>query len=250
MRNKSNKDLKIALILINASAMVLVLLIQGLSPFAACWAQSPEVKTSYPVMAPLNQYLIQDTAAEIALARSAAPPSISEKAEVLVLERSGYSIAVKGTNGFVCIVERSWTVPSDDPEFWNPNVRAPICYNPQAATTYLPFDLMKTKLVLAGKSKTEISRAIESAFEKKKLPALKSGAMCYMMSKQQYLNDEGKKWHPHLMFFLPGKAAESWGANLPGSPVLAMYDSQVQATVFMVWAGNWSDGTPVPPIVQ
>ena len=241
---------RIELVLSNAGVLVLVTFIQVLLAMANCRSQSQEEEAAYPVMAPLNQYLIEDKASEIALARSAAPPSISDRAEVMVLEPTGYTIAVKGTNGFVCIVERSWTVPTDNPEFWNPKVRAPICYNAQAARTYLPFDLMKTELVLAGKSKMEIARAIASAFDKKELLALEPGAMCYMMSKNQYLNDEGKRWHPHLMFYLPGEVAGNWGANLPGSPILAAYDRQVEATVFMVWVGKWSDGTPAPPVLH
>lgn len=229
---------------------VFVLFIQILTAFTICRAQAREAETSYPVMAPINQYLMQDTVAEIALARSAAPPSVSGKAEVMVLGPNGYRVAVKGTNGFICIVERSWVVPADNPEFWNPKVRAPICYNPLAAKTYLPFDMMKTELVLAGKSKTEIVQAIVSAFETKKLPAIMPGAMCYMMSRQQYLNDVGKSWHPHLMFYLPGKSEESWGANLPDSPVIAAYDSQSQATIFMVWVRQWSDGTPAPSMAS
>jgi len=243
---KTVTGIKIKLLFSNPGFMVLVLFIQVLSAFAICRAQAQEGETSYPVMAPLNQYLIQDTAAEIALARSAAPPSVSGKAEVMVLGPKGYRIAVKGTNGFVCIVERSWVIPTDDPGFWNPKVRAPICYNPLAAKTYLPFDIMKTELVLAGKSKTEIAQAIGSAFDTKMLPAITPGAMCYMMSRQQYLNDLGKCWHPHLMFYLPGKSEESWGANLDDSPILAGYDSQSQATIFMVWVSKWSDGTPAP----
>jgi len=233
-----------------ARLMVLILFIQFILTFAVCFAQTQEGKTSYPVMAPLDQYLIKDKADEIALARSAAPPSVSGKAEVMVLGRKGYTVAVKGTNGFVCIVERSWTIPTDDPEFWNPKMRAPICYNPQAAKTYLPFDIMKAELVLAGKSKTEIAETIASAFDKKKLPAITPGAMSYMMSKQQYLNDQGKSWHPHLMFYRPGKLEEDWGANLQGSPVIASYDSQLHTTIFMVWVGKWSDGTLAPPLVH
>jgi hypothetical protein len=241
-------ETKIDLMLNNAKLIALaLLLIQVISPWTTSLAQVRNEKTPYPVMAPLNQYLM-DKNAEIALARSAAPPSISDNAEVLVLEGTGYTIAVKGTNGFVCIVERSWTLPTDDPEFWNSKLRAPNCFNPQAARTYLPFDLMKTKLVLEGKSKSEIKRAIASAFDKKELPAIEPGAMCYMMSKQQYLNDEGKSWHPHLMFYLQGKEAKSWGADLPDSPVMSGYDSQVGATIFMVWVGKWSDGTLAPPI--
>ncbi len=237
-------------VLSNASIMVFALFVQVLLASATCWAQSQGEKSSYPVMAPLDRYLTPDETAEIALARSAAPPSISDKAEVMVLERTGYTTPVKGKNGFVCIVERSWGTSTDDPEFWNPRVRAPICFNAAAAKTFLPIYLMKTGLVLAGQSKKAIAQAISSAFDNGKLPSLEPGAMCYMMSKQQYLNDEGKRWHPHLMFFVPGVAARSWGANLPGSPVLASNDPQERATVFMVLVGKWSDGTPAPPVVH
>ena len=187
-----------------------------------------------------------DGNSEIALARSAAPASISDVAEVMVLGRKAYATAVKGSNGFLCLVERSWGAATDDPEFWNPKVRSPICFNPAAARTFVPIFLTKTKLVLAGKSKTEIVQAIASALNKKELPALEPGAMCYMMSKQQYLNDRDMSWHPHLMFFVPGNAAKSWGANLPGSPVIAADDPEERATIFMVRAGNWSDGTLAP----
>jgi hypothetical protein len=67
-----------------------------------------------------------------------------------------------------------------------------------------------------------------------------------MMSKQQYLSDHDKSWHPHLMWFVPGDAAKSWAANLPGSPVLAADDPEDRMTIFLVWVGNWSDGTPAP----
>lgn len=203
-------------------------------------------KASYPVMAPLDQYLIPDESAEIALARSAAPASISNAAEVMVLRRDGYSNAVKGSNGFVCIVERSWANTTDNSEFWNPKVRAPQCFNPPAARTVLPTFLMKSKLVLAAKSKAEITATIASAQEKKELPALAPGTMTYMLSKQQYLNDGSISWHPHVMFYASGDAEKSWGANLPGSPVMAAYDSEQRVTTFFVWAGEWSDGTPGP----
>ena len=162
----------------------------------------------------------------------------------MVLGRKGYSTAVKGTNGFLCFVERSWGAATDEPEFWNPKVRSPICFNPPAARSFAPIFLMKTKLVLAGKSKAEIVQATASAFDRKELPALESGAMCYMLSKRQYLSDQGMSWHPHLMFFVSGDAAKSWGGNLPGSPVLAADDPEERATIFLVWVGKWSDGTP------
>jgi hypothetical protein len=231
----------------NVRIMALALVVPIFSSWPAC-AQAQVAKAPYPIMAPLDQYLISDENAEIALARSAAPASISNAAEVMVLRRDGYETAVKGSNGFVCIVERSWANTTDDPQFWNPKVRAPHCFNSPAASTSLPFFLMKSKLVLAGKSKAEIAAAIASALEKKELPALAPGTMVYMMSKQQYLNDTGKSWHPHVMFYASGDAEKSWGANLPGSPVMAAYDSEQRVTTFFVLTGEWSDGTPGPPM--
>lgn len=227
---------------ITALAFVIPILFLGL----AC-ARAQAAKASYPAMAPLDQYLMQDEKAEIALARSSAPASISDAAEVIVLRRDGYATAVKGSNGFVCVVERSWAKPTGDSEFWNPKIRAPNCFNPAASMTFLPIFLKKTKLVLEGKSEAQILAATTSALETKELPALAPGAMCYMMSKQQYLSDGGLSWHPHLMFFVSGDAVKSWGANLPGSPVIAGDDPEERATVFMVLTGAWSDGTPGPP---
>jgi hypothetical protein len=201
---------------------------------------------SYAAMAPLDQYMIPDRASEIALARSAASKSISDAAAVLVLTRDGYTAAMKGTNGFVCMVQRSWAAATDFPEFWNSKIRAPICYNAPAARTYLPIVLMKAKLVVAGKSKAEIAQAVKSGLDSKQLPPLEPGAMCYMMSKRQYLNDHDKNWHPHMMWFVPGEAASSWGANLPGSPTLAADDPEERLTIMLVWVGHWSDGTPGP----
>jgi hypothetical protein len=206
--------------------------------------------TPYAAMAPIDQYLMPDQDSEVALARSAAPSSISDGAEVMVLTRKGYTTAVKGSNGFVCIVERSWGATTDEAEFWNPKIRGAICFNPASAKTFAPIYLMKTKLVLEGKSKKEIAAGIASAFDKKELPALEPGAMCYMLSKQQYLNDRGMAWHPHLMFFVSGDATKSWGANLTGSPMMATDDAEERATIFMVAVGAWSDGTPAPPMEQ
>jgi hypothetical protein len=217
-----------------------------LAPLLSIAVQAQDAKSAYPAMAPLDQYLIADKDAEIALARSAAPPSISDNAEVLVLGRDGFTTAVKGTNGFACFVERSWAMDTTEPEFWNPKVRSPNCFN-AAAHSFVAFFQLKTKLVLAGKSKAEIAAATAFALDNKEIPPLETGAMCYMMSKQQYLNDGGKAWHPHLMFLVPGDAAKTWGADLPGVPIYSANDPEQRATIFMVVVGKWSDGTPGPP---
>jgi hypothetical protein len=206
-------------------------------------AAAQGAKDLYPAMAPLDQYLISDEKSEIALARSAAPASISDGAEVMVLRRDGYQTAVNGTNGFVCLVERSWGQGTDEAEFWNPKMRAPHCFNAQAAKTFAPIYLLKTKLVLAGKSKPEIAKAIATALDQKEIPALEPGAMAYMMSKQQYLNDQGKAWHSHTMFFSPGDMTKSWAADDPNSPVMMVNDPQERVTILLVLADKWSDGT-------
>ena len=224
-----------------------VFLIQICLAGGPCPAPAQAKKAAYPAMAPVDEYLVADQKTEIALARSAAPASIADGAEVMVLEKTGFTTAVKGTNGFLCVVERSWGAATDDPEFWNPKVRSPICFNPAAARSFAPIFLMKTKLVLAGKSKTEVAAATASALDKKELPALEPGAMCYMMSKQQYLNDRGMSWHPHLMFFVSGDAAKSWGADETGSPMISANDPEERVTIMMVWVGKWSDGSPAPP---
>jgi hypothetical protein len=223
-----------------------IFFVQLCLPGATLEARAQAEKAAYPAMAPLDAYLIADKNAEIALARSAAPASIAKEAEVMVLGKSGFTTAVKGTNGFLCIVERSWANPTDDAEFWNPKLRAPICFNAAAARSFVPIFLMKTRLVLQGKSRTEILAATTAALDKGELPALEPGAMCYMMSKQQYLNDHVANWHPHVMMFEPGDEAKSWGADKDDSPVMYTNDPEERVTIFMFWVGNWSDGSPAP----
>jgi len=214
---------------------------------AAWQAQAQDAKALYPTMAPLDQYLMPDRNAEIALARSAGPESISKDAEVMVLGRKGFETAIQGKNGFVCMVWRSWAAGADDPEFWNPKLRAPICFNPPAARFNIPLTMKKTGSVLAGKSKTQVFEELKAAFDKKELSTPEPGAMCYMLSKQAYLSDSDPHWHPHLMFFLPLMEPASWGAGLPDSPVvLGVADKEERHTLFLIPVAKWSDGTAAP----
>jgi hypothetical protein len=210
---------------------------------AAWHAIAQDAKALYPTMAPVEQYLMEDRTAEVALARSAAPESISRDAEVLVLGRHGYETAITGKNGFVCAVERSWTAPIDDPNFWNPKLRGPICFNAAAARSYLPRTIKKTDLILAGRTKAQMVDAIVAAIDKKELPPMEPGAMCYMLSKQGYLSDRAGHWRPHLMFFFSHTDPATWGADLPDSPILASNNTWEHLTTFMVPVREWSDGT-------
>jgi hypothetical protein len=225
---------KISAIAIKGFALLVVL-------GTAYQAMAQDAKTAYPSMAPIEQYLM-DRTAEIALARSAAPESISRDAEVLVLGRHGFETAVKGKNGFVCIVERSWTSTAD-PDFWNPKVRTPICWNAPAARSVLLRNLKRTELILAGRTQALTDEIIAAAVDKKELPAMEHGALCYMMSKQGYGGDSVEHWPPHLMFYFSQTDAGTWGANLPGSPIIAVSDTREHATTFVIAVQRWSDGT-------
>ena len=213
----------------------------------AAWsAQTQGAQGHYLTMAPLDQYLMADRNAEIALARSAAPESMSRDAEVLVLGRRGYETAVKGKNGFVCIVDRGWTSDVDDPEFLNPTLREPICFNAAAARSHLPLTFKETEWALAGQNKTQMFESIKAAYDKKELPLPEPGGMSYMMSSQAYFGPTYGKGGPHLMFYLPKTDDMAWGGGLPGSPVIVHQDSPEPITTFVIPVSKYSDGTAAP----
>ncbi len=227
----------------------------GPKPLPADHAQvlgAPQpVAARYPEMAPIDEYLIADRDAEIALARSAAPAAISNDATIAVLTPKGYRTAVDGKNGFVCFVDRAWSSPFNDPEFWNPKKRGPTCMNAPAARSALPVVYRLTELALAGLSKDAILARMKESIAKKEFGPPEIGSMSYMMSKSQYLTDDGPHWHPHLMFYMPGDMNGSvWGANLPaGSTVFGGGEDlpgggRMPWTIFFVPVPTWSDGTP------
>jgi hypothetical protein len=210
-----------------------------------------DAKAPFPTsLAPLDQYLM-DRNDEIAMARSAAPPSVAKDATIMVFGRDGYETAVKGTNGFVCNVDRSWMDQFENsPEFWNPVRRGPVCYNPQAARTLIPILLIRTRLALAGKSKAEMKEGLKAAIAKGELPALEPSSMAYMLSKQGILNSKCGNCAPHLMFYVPVKDAKTWGAgpltaDLPVLLAPHFNGNPEPVTEFIVPVSEWSDGTSV-----
>ena len=180
-----------------------------------------------------------DRDAEIALARTAAPSSISRDATILVLGRKNFETAVPGKNGFVCAVGRAFAGPLNNPEFWSPKNRSPICYNPPAARSLLPYAVKQTGMALAGASKAQITDAIRTAVAKKELGAPESGSMAYMMSKEAYLTDRGGHNLAHLMFELPRIGA------LRDDPDFFVSWDPAPVIEFNVPVGQWSDGSPI-----
>lgn len=195
----------------------------------------------------MGPYLIANRQQEIALARSAAPPSISMLATVMVLGPRGYVIAAHGSNGFVCLVVRSWdnTTSARRSLFWNANFRAPMCYNAPGAQSVLRRYLMRTQWVAAGANRAQISARAESAWASGRLEAPLPGAMCYMMSRRgRWIGGHPGPWRPHLMLFFPRGQAPVWGANLAGVPVLTTTEEDI--TILYVLVPEWSGGRPAP----
>lgn len=205
-------------------------------------ASAQNTTTTYTKLATIGEYLMADRNAEVELARSAAPKSISDNAEVRVLKNAGFETAVAGKNGFVCLVERSWT-SAPEADIWNPKVRTPICYNAAAARSYLPRVIKRTNLSLEGRTLANIEKAMVTAIDVKELPAMEPGAMCYMMSKLGFGGDSIPHWPPHLMFYFSDMDPAAWGAGQNGSPVFASSSSAEHLTEFVILVQRWADGT-------
>jgi hypothetical protein len=213
--------------------VVLVAVVGGAWPMQAQDAKSP-----YPTMAPIEQYRM-DRDAEIALARTAAPASISRDAEILVLGQKNFETAVKGKNGYLCVVGRAFAGPLNNPEFWNPKNRSPICWNPPAARSLWPYAVKETGMALAGASKAQIADAIRTAVAKKELGVPETGSMAYMMSKEAYLTDRGGHNLAHVMFELPRNGV------FQDDPNFFVSWDPAPVIEFNVPVGQWSDGTEI-----
>jgi hypothetical protein len=195
----------------------------------------------------LSPYLIADQAAEVALARSAAPKHVTDSAKVLVLTRTGYVEAARGRNGFTCLVMRSFLGGIDDPGYWSPKVRAPACFNPPASRTVLLETLKRAEWVMAGVSQKEIAARTDRAYASKQFPLPATGAMAYMLSPEQYLADQNPHWMPHVMFYYDRSLpAAAWGAGGMNAPIIdasfGTPHSPVQTLFIPV--RQWSNGTP------
>ena len=223
----------------------LALFLAATPPVHACAAQGP-----YPHRAPIERYLPASSAAEIAMARSAAPAAVSDSAEILVLGVHGYETAVHGRNGFVCFVQRSWAQDFDTPEFWNPRIRTPQCWNAAAARSELPEYRTRTQWVLAGATRKEMAARTRAAWASHQFGPPAPQSMAYMMSRDQYIHDgqpgDAPSWHPHVMFFEPASRAATWGANARQAPIFSTTSDVEPITTFFVIVPRWSDGSLGP----
>lgn len=215
---------------------------------AAGSAAAASAGSGHSALGPIQPYLMASQQQEVALARSAAPPSVSMHAAVMVLTARGYVTAVKGSNGFVCIVTRSWDNAAnvESARFWNPKTSVPYCMNAAGARSVLAEYLAKTQWALAGASQAEIGERVKAARAAGKMEDAAAGAMCYMMSKESWgVAGRPGAWRPHLMFYFPNGQTPNWGANLDGTPVFSG-PADDNNTMLVIPVPVWSDGSPAP----
>src|SRR5215472_3054819 len=194
--------------------------------FLSMWIAAAQAET--PKYPPIEQYLMPQ-ADEIALAKTAAPANISERATIKVLTRSGFEVAQQGDNGSVCMVMRGFSAPTYSPAqfrnlVYDATVRAPICFTSAAARTVMPYYELRTRLALQGKSPDEMAAGVEAAFAKGELPKRDEVSFAYMWSAQQNLASGIGHWHPHVMVFAPYYDNSMVGGNPFGSPLPQLTD--------------------------
>jgi len=177
---------------------------------------------------PVDAYLMPRDA-EIALARSAAPPALADRASVKVLTKSGFEVAQEGDNGLVCLVMRGFSAPTYTPAafraiVYDPTIHAPICFAAPAVRAVLPYYELRTKLALAGKDPDQITEALQAAYVKGELPRRDGATFAYMFSSHQHLGPGIGAWHPHMMVFVPYADAATVGATPFGETLPTVTD--------------------------
>jgi hypothetical protein len=177
---------------------------------------------------PLGEYLMEREA-EVALARSAAPENVSGTATIKVLAASGFEVAAEGDNGFTCMVMRGWSAPTYTPAqfrdlVYDASLRAPICFDPQASRTVMPYYELRTKLGMEGKTPDQIAEGLQAAYVKGELPKREAVSFGYMWSADMNLGSGIGHWHPHMMVFTPYYENQMLGGNEFGSPLPQVTD--------------------------
>jgi hypothetical protein len=143
-----------------------------------------------------------EEAYEVALARSAAPASVSHAATIMVLGEDGYRTAVAGSNGTVCLVIRPFGGPSYIREHYDPAYQVPECLDQHAAEVILPLQLRRAELAARGLTRAEIRDSVVAAFRAGRLRRTERVSFSYMLSNASRYRP-GRPGNPHIMVYLP-----------------------------------------------
>ena len=183
-------------------------------PFALVLAALPIWTATAPAQGPgtyqSGRRALLPRAREIALARSAAPPAVSDSATIYVLGEKDYEIALRGTNGNTCFVDRSRV-----------EAIAPQCFNAEGAATIMELEMHRIALLHQEHSVAETDREIADGLASGRFHLPRRPVLCYMMSADQHLFDDAGKpvghWYPHLMWYIPYITAAELGLGKTGS---------------------------------
>jgi hypothetical protein len=178
---------------------------------------------------------------EIALARSAAPASVSAAAAVWVLSDSGYRLAVPGTTGAACMVSRSWVHSLE-----------PVCFDPEGAATIMKMEIVRTELLHAGRSVAEAELGVQAALKRGEIRLPSRVAVSWMQSgAQQLVSDDGRSvgaWRPHLMLYSPGFSPADLGlrAGVEAGGIMVV-DAGSPKAMLLIVAGEFVHPVPESP---
>lgn len=183
-------------------------------PFAVVFAVLTICAASLPAQRPgtgqSGRRALLPRSREIALARSAAPPAISDSATIYVLGEKDYEMAVRGSNGNACFVDRDRL-----------ETIAPHCFNAEGAASVMQLEMHRIALLHQEHSVAETDREIADGLASGRFRLPRQPALAYMMSADQNLFDEDGKptghWHPHLMLYMPYVTAADLGLGKTGS---------------------------------
>jgi len=166
----------------------------------AAFAQNEKPKPAYDFSMSRDE--------KIRLAESAAPPEISSKSTVYVLEHSGYVKVREGSNGFSCFVDRQTP--------WNSE---PTCIDAEGAATTFLTRLSVEEERAKGRSEDEIKAEIDDGYKKGRFKAPGKPGIVYMLSDSTSLlvNDKIVKAPPHLMFYAPYATDKDIGSPPAGA---------------------------------
>jgi hypothetical protein len=151
-------------------------------------------------------------AQQIAIARSAAPDEVSKDAAVYVLGKKGYELAVKGSNGFTCLIERE-----------RADTVAPECFDAEGSRTTVQAVLFREAERAKGATDKDIDAAVAAGYKQGRFHAPAKPGIVYMMSNQNYVvNPSTQKvihFPGHLMFYAPYATTKTVGSG-KGAPYI------------------------------
>ena len=167
---------------------------------------------------------------QIAIALSAGPEELRDKATVYVLGPKGFEKAHEGTNGVSCLVTRHFVTPAE-------TSIEPMCYDPEGTRTLLLADLYAEELRSKGTSDAEIKTEIANGYKTGRFKAPSKSGIRYMLSSDNRLGPtpDHKTVHvpPHLMFYAPYMTGKDLGFESDAAAAFLVQPQKPDTTIIV-----------------